>query len=73
MLALALKYVPAAMLTALIVPMIIASPSTAQGVQIDARLPAAVVAVAVAYFSRNTIATLVSGMGALWLLRALGV
>ena len=73
MLGLALKYVPAAMLTALVVPMIVTVPSMTQGLQIDARLPAAIVAVAVASRFRSTIATLVSGMGALWVLRALGV
>lgn len=72
-LGLALKYVPAAMLTALVVPMVLASPSLGSGLQVDARLPAAVIASAVAYFSHSTIATLASGMGALWVLRALGV
>ena len=73
LLARALKFVPAAMLTALIVPMVIAAPSLAGGVQIDARLPAAVIAVVVAYRVRGTIATLVTGMTALWVFRALGV
>ncbi len=73
LLARALKFVPAAMLTALVVPMIAAAPSLAGGVQIDARLPAAAIAAVVAYRFRNTIATLVTGMGALWALRALGV
>ena len=73
LLARALKFVPAAMLTALVVPMIVAAPSIAAGVQIDARLPAAAIAAVVAYFVRSTIATLVTGMAALWVLRALGV
>ena len=73
LLARALKFVPAAMLTALVVPMIAVAPSLAGGVQIDARLPAAAIAAVVAYRFRNTIATLVTGMGALWALRALGV
>ncbi len=73
LLARALKFVPAAMLTALVVPMVIVAPSIATGVQIDARLPAAAIAAVVAYFVRGTIATLVTGMAALWVLRALGV
>lgn len=68
----ALKFVPAAMLTALIVPMIVAAPSPAAGVQIDARLPAAIVAAVVAYVVRGTLPTLAAGMGALWGLRAAG-
>ena len=67
-----LKFVPAAMLTALIVPMVIAGTAAGGGMQIDARLPAAVIATAVAYRVRGAIATLVSGMTALWVLRALG-
>jgi len=73
LLARALKFVPAAMLTALVVPMILAAPSLATGIQIDARLPAAAIAAVVAYRVRGTIATLVTGMAALWVLRALGM
>jgi branched-subunit amino acid transport protein len=72
-LARALKFVPAAMLTALVVPMVVAAPALASGIQIDARLPAAAIAAVVAYRFRNTIATLVTGMAVLWVLRALGV
>jgi len=68
-----LKFVPAAMLTALVVPMVAAAPSLGSGIQIDARLPAAALAVVVAYRSRSTILTLATGMVALWVLRALGV
>ncbi len=71
-LARALKFVPAAMLTALVVPMVVAAPSLAGGFQIDARLPAAAIAAVVAYRFQNTIATLIAGMVALWVLRALG-
>ena len=67
-----LKFVPAAMLTALIVPMVIAATAAGGEVQIDARLPAAVIATAVAYRFRGSIPTLVSGMTALWVFRALG-
>jgi branched-subunit amino acid transport protein len=68
----ALKFVPAAMLTALIVPMIVASPSSATVVQLDARVPAAIVAAIVAYIVRGTIPTLAAGMVTLWGLRAAG-
>ena len=69
LLARALRYVPAAMLTALIVPMVVV-----QGGSIDvtnARLPAVLVATGVAFFTRSTLWTLVAGMAALWLLQAL--
>ena len=68
----ALKFVPDAMLTALIVPMIVASPSSATAVQLDARVPAALVAAVVAYVVRGTIPTLAAGMATLWGLRAVG-
>lgn len=67
----ALKFVPAAMLTALILPMIVAGPAGTT-VQIDARLPAAIIAAAVAYVIRGTLPTLAAGMLSLWALRALG-
>ncbi|MEO5701333.1 MAG: AzlD domain-containing protein [Casimicrobiaceae bacterium] len=70
-LARALKYVPAAMLTALVVPMIVGAPPPAVGVQLDARVLAAVIAGVVAFHTRSTLATLVSGMAGLWLLRLL--
>ena len=70
LLARALKFVPAAMLTALVIPMVL-TPSimgTLQGV--NPRIPAAIVAAVVAYFTRSSLATLVVGMIALWLLQA---
>ena len=73
LLARALKFVPAAMLTALVVPMVVASPATATGIVIDARLPAALIAVAVAYVTRSSVGTMVAGMASLWVLRAVGV
>ena len=73
LLARALKFVPAAMLTALVVPMVVASPATATGIVIDARLPAALIAVAVAYVTHSSVKTMVAGMASLWVLRALGV
>jgi branched-subunit amino acid transport protein len=65
----ALRYVPAAMLTALVLPMIIGGP--AGGVHVDARVPAAVAAAVVAFATRSTLWTLATGMAVLWLVRAM--
>ena len=63
----ALRYVPAAMLTALVVPMVVEV--TPQG--LDPHMPkvvAAVIATVVAWFRLGTLWTLGVGMAALWLL-----
>lgn len=68
LLARALKYVPAAMLTALILPMVI----DWKGAETDfttPRIVAALLAAAVAFFTRSTLKTLGSGMAALWALQ----
>jgi branched-subunit amino acid transport protein len=66
-----LKYVPAAMLSALIVPMILAPTAAAPGViHANPRVLAALVASVVANGTRSTLATLAAGMAALWLLQA---
>lgn len=70
LLARALRFVPAAMLTALIVPLVV-MPSGAIG-PLSPRVPAALVAAIVAFRTRSTLATLVAGMLALWILQALG-
>lgn len=68
LLARALKYVPAAMLTALILPMIVESGP--QGFDFtSSKVPAAVIAGTVAFVTRSTLATLFAGMAALWLLQ----
>jgi branched-subunit amino acid transport protein len=69
MLARALKYVPAAMLTALIVPMVL-SGGTFGATGLNPRIPAAIVAWVIAWFTRSTLITLAAGMAALWILRA---
>ncbi len=71
-LARALKYVPAAMLTALILPMIVAGSPVNHAMVVGPRVVAAIVAGAVAFFTRSSLWTLVTGMSALWLLQALG-
>ena len=71
LLARALKFVPAAMLTALVLPMVL-SPSAAGALAgINPRVPAAIVAAIVAYFTHSTLKTLAVGMTTLWLLQAL--
>jgi branched-subunit amino acid transport protein len=69
LLARALRFVPAAMLTALIVPMV-AMPSGADE-PAGPRVLAALVAAAVAFRARSTLVTLAAGMLALWAVRAL--
>ena len=64
----ALRYVPPAMLTALIVPMVVdAGPA---GNALDTpKVTAAVIAFVVAYYKAGTLRTLAVGMAALWLLQ----
>jgi branched-subunit amino acid transport protein len=64
LLARALRYVPAAMLTALIVPMI-ALPWSAGG-SFQPKIAAALVAGAVSWTTRSTPKTIAAGMAALW-------
>ena len=69
LLARAFRYVPAAMLTALVLPMVVVAPGEPAH---DASLPRIVAAIAagvVAFFSRSTLATLGTGMAALWALQ----
>ena len=68
LLARALRYVPPAMLTALILPMVV----DAHGAAADfatPRVAAAAIATAVAFATRSTLGTLGAGMVALWLLQ----
>jgi len=65
----ALRFVPAAMLTALIVPMIVTAPPTDAAAWADPRVFAALAAGAVAFVTRSTLATLGLGMATLWLLQ----
>ena len=68
LLARALRYVPPAMLMALIVPMVVAPDGGIEA--INPRIPAAIVAGIVAWFTRSSLKTMVAGMAALWLLQA---
>lgn len=67
----ALRYVAVAMLSALVVPAVLAAPAEATQ-WANPRLAAALVAGAVAWRTRSTGLTVAAGMAALWLLRALG-
>ncbi len=62
----ALRYVPAAMLTALIVPMVVEA-SPGDFALATPKVAAAIIATAVAYFKLGTLWTLGVGMAALWL------
>jgi branched-subunit amino acid transport protein len=68
LLARALRYVPPAMLTALILPMVVDSHGAAADFGTP-RVAAAVIAAAVAFATRSTLGTLGAGMAALWLLQ----
>jgi branched-subunit amino acid transport protein len=69
LLARALKYVPAAMLTALVLPMVVdVSPTGAISWSI-AKVAAATLAAVVAYFAKSSPKTLIVGMSALWILQ----
>jgi branched-subunit amino acid transport protein len=68
LLARALRYVPAAMLTALIVPMILPAPGVHVPLALTPKIVAALVAAVVAWFTRSTLKTLATGMVSLWLL-----
>ena len=70
LLARALRFVPAAMLTALIVPMVVAPGGAIEPA--SPRVLAALVAAAVAFRTRSTLATLAAGMLALWIIQAIG-
>jgi branched-subunit amino acid transport protein len=70
LLARALRFVPAAMLTALIVPMVVMPAGAVE--PMSPRVAAALVAAAVAFRARNTLATLAAGMSALWIIQAIG-
>ncbi len=71
MLALALRYVPVAMLTALIVPMVLAGPPTVVPELPTPKILATLVAGVVAWLTHSSLKTLAAGMAALWALQAL--
>ncbi len=65
-----LRYVPAAMLTAIVVPAVVfAAPATLAFSFTNAKLVAALIAAAVAWRTRNAALTIVVGMAALWVVQ----
>ena len=71
MLAHALKFVPAAMLTALVLPMVLVPSAAGVLAGVNPRVLAAIVAAVVAFFTHSSFKTLVVGMVALWTFQAL--
>jgi branched-subunit amino acid transport protein len=65
----ALLYVPASVLAALVLPAVVYPDGQGEFVLANAQIPAAILAAWVAWKTRNTLLTLVVGMGALWLLK----
>jgi len=65
----ALRYVPPAVLAALVVPALARSGGTIDLSPDNLRLMAGIAAAVVAWFSRNVLLTLAVGMGMLWLLQ----
>ncbi|MGC1816611.1 MAG: AzlD domain-containing protein [Casimicrobiaceae bacterium] len=66
----AFRYVPAAMLTALVLPMVVEAPGGGAAAAAAPRIAAAIVAGWVGFRTHNTLKTLAAGMLALWSLRA---
>jgi branched-subunit amino acid transport protein len=66
----ALRYIPTAVLTAIIVPAVLL-PEGQIKIGSNAFLLAAIVAVLVAWRTKNMLLTIVIGMASLWILRAL--
>ena len=70
LLAEALKHVPVAMLTAIVVPAVVFMPAGVVRFDLgNPKLIAAFVAGAIAWWTRSAVATIVAGMGVLWLVR----
>lgn len=64
----ALEYVPTAVLAALVLPALVRPEGVLELGPDNLRLLAGGLAAAIAWFSRNVLLTLATGMGALWLL-----
>ena len=67
-----LSFVPVAVLTAIIVPNVMIGMDGAPQLAGNARLPAALFAIIVAWFSRSVLATIASGLVAMWCLNWIG-
>lgn len=67
----ALRYVPAAVLAALVIPSLVTLEGSAEATLADGRLVAGGVAAAVAWRTEDVLATVGVGMGVLWAVRFL--
>jgi len=67
----ALRFVPVAILTAIIVPELVMHTGTLDFSLTNPRLLAGVLAIFVAWRTRNTVLTIVIGMAAFWVLQAI--
>jgi branched-subunit amino acid transport protein len=66
----ALRFVPVAILTAIVVPELVLHTGTLDVSLTNARLLAGVLAILVAWRTKNTVLTIVIGMAAFWILQA---
>jgi branched-subunit amino acid transport protein len=64
----ALQFVPIAVLTAIIVPELVLSTGSLNLSPLNPRLIAGIIAIVVAWKTKNTVLTIVSGMAAFWVL-----
>ena len=67
----ALRYVPAAVMAALVVPALVRPEGAVDLSPDNLRLMAGILAAFVAWYSRNVLLTLIVGMAALWALQAM--
>lgn len=67
----ALRYVPASVLAALVLPAVVYPQGHGDFVLDNPQIPAAIIAALVAWFSRSTLLTLAVGMAALWAVKYL--
>jgi len=67
----ALRYVPAAVLSAIILPELVFQDGTLAVTPTNPRLLAGIVAILIAWRTKNILLTLVSGMVTLWILQAI--
>lgn len=67
----ALRFVPVAILTAIVVPELVMHTGTLDLTPTNPRLLAGVLAILVAWRTKNTVLTIVIGMAAFWVLQAI--
>ena len=67
-----LSFVPVAVLTAIIVPSVMIGMDGAPQLASNPRLPAALFAIIVAWFSRSVLATIAGGLVSMWFLNWIG-